>query len=200
MKDMPVTVRRSLELLGLLAAGALFIIGKTIIMPLLMAFFISLMLLPVFRFFRKYRVPEVLAIFLPILLLVIILGLIIWLFSAQIGSLLADFPQIKQNVARHLAALSHWIDQTFKFSANEQLKFIDEQTDSLLNSAGSVLGGAAGSVTGILLFFGLIPIYIYLILLYKNLLLRFVFMWFEQPQHKVLKRPCARPKELSKVT
>ncbi|RYY31785.1 MAG: AI-2E family transporter, partial [Sphingobacteriaceae bacterium] len=115
---------------------------------------------------------------------VVVLGLIVWLFSAQIGSLINDFPQIKENVAKHLAALSKWIDETFKFSANEQLKFIDEQTNSLLSSAGTVLSGAAGSVTGILLFFGLIPIYIYLILLYKNLLLRFIFMWFEPKQHK----------------
>ncbi|RYY31831.1 MAG: AI-2E family transporter, partial [Sphingobacteriaceae bacterium] len=64
------------------------------------------------------------------------------------------------------------------------LKFIDEQSNSLLNSTSAILGGAANSITGILLFFGLIPIYIYLILLYKNLLLRFVFMWFEPTEHK----------------
>ncbi|RYZ95139.1 MAG: AI-2E family transporter [Sphingobacteriaceae bacterium] len=131
MKDMPVTVKRSLEILGLLAAGTLFIIGKTIIMPLLMAFFLSLMLLPVLRFFRRIRVPEVLAIFLPILLLFVLLGLVVWFFSAQVASLVADFPQIEKNVARHLGALSQWISETFNYSAAEQLKFIDEQLTSM---------------------------------------------------------------------
>lgn len=184
MKDMPITVKRSLELLGLIAAGTLFIIGQNIIMPLLMAFFISLMLLPALRFFRRLRVPEVLAILLPILLLFGAIGLIVWLFSSQVGSLIADFPQIERNMGRHLTALSTWISQSFNFSAKEQLKFIDEQGDKLINSAGNILSGAAGSLSGVLLFFGLIPIYIYLIMLYKDLLLRFVFMWFEPTQHK----------------
>jgi predicted PurR-regulated permease PerM len=122
MKDMPVTVKRSLELLGLIAAGTLFIIGQNIIMPLLMAFFISLMLLPALRFFRKLRVPEVLAIFLPILLLFAAIGLIVWLFSAQIGSLIADFPQIEKNMGRHLNALSEWISQKFDVSAQRATK------------------------------------------------------------------------------
>lgn len=183
MKEIPITVKRSIELLGLALAGAIFIIGQNIIMPLLMAFFISLMLLPVLRFFRKLKVPEVLAIFLPILLLFIFLGLIVWFFSAQIGSLVADFPQIEKNVGKHLNSLSQWIAQEFNYSAKEQLKFIDEQSNKLLGSVGNILGGAAGSVGNILLFFGLLPIYIYLILLYKNLLVRFVFMWFEPEQH-----------------
>ncbi|MCD8740082.1 AI-2E family transporter [Mucilaginibacter roseus] len=184
MKELPITVKRSIELLGLALLGALFIIGQNLIMPLLMAFFISLMLLPVLRFFRRLKVPEVVAIFLPILLLFIFLGLIVWFFSAQIGSLVADFPQIEKNVGNHLNELSKWIADKFNYSADEQLKFVDQQSNKLLGSLGNILGGAAGSVGNILLFFGLLPIYIYLILLYKNLLVRFVFMWFDQDQHK----------------
>ncbi|RVU02596.1 AI-2E family transporter [Mucilaginibacter limnophilus] len=184
MIELPVTVKRSLELLGLILAGALFVWGQTIIMPLLMAFFISLMLLPALRFFRKHKVPEAIAIFLPILLLFIAIGLIVWFFSSQIASLVADFPQIEKNVGKHLNELSGWIAKKFNYSVSEQLKFVDEQSNKLLSSTGAILGGAAGSVGDVLLFFGLIPIYIYLILLYKDLLLRFVFMWFDPPQHK----------------
>ncbi|WP_295768999.1 AI-2E family transporter [uncultured Mucilaginibacter sp.] len=184
MRELPVTVRRAIELLGLVLIGALFVIGQNLIMPLLMAFFISLMLLPVLRFFVRLKLPEVVAIFIPILLLFMFLGLIVWFFSAQIGSLIADFPQIKNNVSHHLAALSSWIASTFKYSADAQLKLVDEQSSKLLNSAGGILSSMVGSVGNILLFFGLLPIYIYLILLYKNLLLRFIFMWFDQAHHE----------------
>ncbi|WDF53941.1 AI-2E family transporter [Mucilaginibacter sp. KACC 22063] len=183
MKELPVTVKRSIELMGLALIGFIFIVGQGIIMPLLMAFFISLMLLPVMRFFRKFKTPEILAIFLPILALFIFLGLIIWFFSSQIGALIADLPQIKKNVSQHLGALSTWIAEKFKYSANEQLKFIDEQSNKMLNSAGSILSSMVGSIGNVLLFFGLIPIYIYLILLYKNLLMRFIFMWFDEKDH-----------------
>jgi predicted PurR-regulated permease PerM len=111
--------------------------------------------------------------------LAVFAAMIIWLFSNQIGSLIKDFPQIQRNVTKHLDALSKWINEVSGFSAVEQLKFINQQGNKLLSSVGGILGGAAGSVSGILLFFGLLPIYIYLILLYKNLLLKFVCMWFK---------------------
>jgi predicted PurR-regulated permease PerM len=76
MYPLPLTVRRSIELLGLFILGAIIVAGNIVIMPLLMAFFFSIMLLPVFRFFRKLEVPEVIAIFLPILLFIIFAALI----------------------------------------------------------------------------------------------------------------------------
>jgi predicted PurR-regulated permease PerM len=47
-----------------------------------------------------------------------------------------------------------------------------------------MLSGAAASLTSIFVFVGLLPLYIFLMLYYKNLLLRFVFLWFPQDNHK----------------
>lgn len=184
MGEMPLTVKRSLELLGLFLLGALIILGHDIIMPVLLAFFVSIMLLPVYRFFRRKRFPETLAILLPILFLAIVVAGIIWFFSSQISELIEDFPQIKSNVSKHLTSLSAWVNDVFDYSTSEQIKLINDQSNQMLSSAGNLLQGAAGSVTGLFLFFGLLPIYIYLILYYKNLLLRFVFMWFDTSDHK----------------
>ena len=186
MNEMPITVKRSLELLGLFLVGALIVLGKDIIMPVLLAFFVSILLLPVYRFFRKKRFPEILAILIPILLLAFFISGIIWFFSSQISSLIADFPSIKSNVNKHLVSLSAWVNDVFNYSTTEQLKLINEQSEKMLSSAGNILSGAAGSVTNLFLFFGLLPIYIYLMLFYKNLLLRFIFMWFEPTDHKMV--------------
>jgi predicted PurR-regulated permease PerM len=187
MEPLPLTVRRALELMGIYFLGMIILTGREVITPLVMAFFLALMLLPVLRFLRRRKVPEGLAIFLSIIFLVIILGLIIWFFSSQISRLIADFPQIKQNVKLHLNSLSHWIDTKWGVSTDRQVELINEQNDKLFNFAGGMLGGAASSVTGTLIFFGLLPIYIYLLLFYKNLLIRFVFIWFphkSQPKVK----------------
>lgn len=184
MKDLPITVKRSIELLGLLLLGALIVIGADIIMPLLMAFFISIMLLPVYRFLKRCRFPDALAIILPIVLLLVFFGLLVWFFSAQVGALISDFPEIKSNVNKHLTDLSSWIDDKAHYSTRQQLKFVSQQSDKLIGSAGNLLTGALGSISGMFLFFGLIPIYIYLMLYYKNLFLRFIFMWFNNESHK----------------
>jgi predicted PurR-regulated permease PerM len=187
MKEMPITVRRSIELIGLFVLGYLIIVGKDVIAPILMAFFISIVLLPVYRFFRKKRFPEALSISLSVLLLVIFVGLLIWFFSSQISRLVADFPQIKKNVQIHLNSISAWISDKANFSTKKQVDLINDQSDKLLTYAGNIMSGAAASLTGIFIFVGLLPIYIFLMLFYKNLLLRFVFMWFPQQSHEKLK-------------
>lgn len=181
---MPITVKRSIELLGIFLLGALIVLGHDILMPVLLAFFVSIMLLPIYRFFKKRRFPETLAILFPILFLGIIMGGIIWFFSSQISELIMDFPQIKINVSKHLTSLSSWINKVFDYTTTEQLKLINEQSNKMFSSAGNLLTGAAGSLSNLFLFFGLLPIYIYLFLFYKNLLLRFIFMWFDVSDHK----------------
>jgi predicted PurR-regulated permease PerM len=185
--DMPLTVRRSLELLGLVLLTSILVIGSGIIMPIIMAFFISLVLLPVFRFLRRHKVPEVIAIVVPILLVFILLGGIIWFFSAQVSSLVADFPKIKSNVSIHLNSLSNWISGITHYSTKEQLDFINKNTNELLSFAGKRASTAALTLSSVFVFVGLLPIYIYLILFYKNLLLRFIFIWFKEDHHPKVK-------------
>jgi len=180
MPPLSLTVRRSIELMGLYFLGMIIVAGKDIITPLVMAFFLAIMLLPVNRFLRRKKVPEGLAILLSIILLMVIIGLLVWFFSSQISRLIADFPQIKQNVQMHLSSLSEWINTKFGFSTAKQVELIGKQNEKILTAAGGFLGGAASSVTSVLIFIGLLPIYIFLILFYKNLLVRFVFIWFPQ--------------------
>lgn len=184
MNEMPITVKRSIELLGLVLIGFLIVIGSSIIMPILMAFFISIVLLPVYRFFKRKKLPEVLSITLSILLVAALVAVIVWFFSSQVGRLVKDFPQIQKNVTLHLNSLSNWVNSISDFSTQEQLKFINAQSAKLLNYAGGLLTGAAVSLTSAFVFLGLLPIYIYLMLFYKNLLLRFVFLWFPPQNHK----------------
>lgn len=183
-KDMPVTVKRALELTGLYFLGVIIVAGRGIITPLLMAFFMSILLLPVYRFFQRKKFPEVLSIALAILLLVVFAIILVWFFSSQISHLIVDFPQIKNNVGVHLHTLSDWIDRRTNLSTERQVQIINDQSKKLVNYAGSVLSGAASSVTSIFIFVGLLPIYIFLMLFYKNLLLRFVFLWFPQGNQK----------------
>lgn len=158
--------------------------GKGIITPLLMAFFMSILLLPVYRFFQRKKCPEVLSISLAILLLVVFAIILVWFFSSQISNLIVDFPQIKNNVTIHLNTLSEWIDRRTNLSTERQVQIINDQSKKLVNYAGTVASGAAASLSSVFIFVGLLPIYVFLLLFYKNLLLRFVFLWFPQENQK----------------
>jgi predicted PurR-regulated permease PerM len=152
-----------------------------------MAFFISIMLLPIYRFLRKRKVPESICIILPILFVLIFIAGIIWFFSAQISILVEDFPQIKQNVSKHLQSLKEWVSSISGIDTKKQTEFISAKSDDLMSMGGKAASGAAVTLSGVFVFVGLLPIYIYLILFYKDILLRFTFMWFKTDDHPKVK-------------
>lgn len=181
---LPLTVRRSIEFMGVFFLGWAIYIGRGIITPIIMAFFLSIIALPALRWLRGRGLPEGLSISLSLLMLIIVLALLIWFLSSQISTLLADFPQIRANVETHLNTLSEWIGQKFGISAIRQAQMISEYNDRLLAWATGMAGGVAASVSSMVVFIGLLPIYIFLMLYYKNLLLRFVFLWFPKENHE----------------
>lgn len=183
MKELPLTVRRSIELLGLCALGVVIVTGQGVIMPIVMAFFISLLLLPLLRLLQRFKVPEVLAIVICIATLFLIIAGIITFLSFQIGGFLSDFEAIEKNLTLHWNNLSEWISTKTHFTMRQQLAMIRKQGASLGENVSGYFQGALGSISNIFVFLGLLPIYIFLILFYRNLLLRFVYMWFEEAEH-----------------
>ncbi len=184
MKDLPLTVRRSIELLGLLALGYIFTKASEVITPFLMAFFLAIVLLPVYRLLRNLRLPEVLAIGLSLLSAFIILVFIGWFFWMQVARLLADIPAIQENLNGHWRNISAWINEKTNFTTQQQLEWLRAQSNGLVGNASNYLSGAALTITGVFVFIGLVPIYSFLILYYKNLLLKFVFFWFREEDHR----------------
>ena len=183
MRDMPITVKRSIELLGLCAAGAIIILGQDVIMPLLTALFISLLMVPMLRWLKKYRVPEALSIVICIISFTLLVGGIATFLSYQIGSLIKDMDVIKENITIHWKNLSDWITHRLHYSLDQQLVMINKQGTKLGNNITGYLQGALASLSGIFIFIGLLPIYIFLILFYRRTLIKFVYLWFAKEKY-----------------
>jgi predicted PurR-regulated permease PerM len=182
LQTLPLTVRRSIEVIGFLALFTIIYLGSDIIMPLILALLFSVLLLPVYRFFKRRRFPNILATLTSLFTLLAVFALIVWFLSDQLITLFSDFPTIKANILVHLNNLSAWIDRKMHFSGTEQLAFVNAQSEKVLTMAGVAVRNAANSLTGFLLYATLVPLYIFLILQYKNLLLRFLFLWFNSDQ------------------
>jgi predicted PurR-regulated permease PerM len=183
MKEMPLTVRRSIELLGICALGVLLVTGQSVIMPLAMAFFISLLLLPLLRWFMRRRIPEVISIVLCIAALFVVIAGVVAFLSYQIGGFLSDFDAIQTNLTAHWNNISEWISEKTHFTMRQQLAMIKKQGAGLGENVAGYFQTAMGSLSNIFVFLGLLPIYIFLILFYRNLLVRFVYLWFDEPEH-----------------
>ncbi|HWB92837.1 MAG TPA: AI-2E family transporter [Puia sp.] len=176
MNELPVTVRRSIELLGIFAVGFIIAAGRNIIMPLLLAVFLSILVLPVFRLFRRSGAPEVPAIIISMIAMSLVAGGVGWLLYRQASSLLQDMPVISGNVTRLLDRVSIWVSKVFGYSADEQLKIIDQNSSRLLTIAGAAAKQLASSLSSWFVFFGLLPVYIFFVLLYRGIFVKFISM------------------------
>jgi len=181
-QHLPLTVKRSIELLGLVLVALVIIQLQNILTPILMALVASIALLPVFRFLIRKKIPNSISIFLTILLMSIILSLIVFFITLQLKPLINNFEIIKQNISNHINVISNWFSNKTAVSITQQAEIVNQQANKFLDSAGNFLNDAAGSVGNLLIFFALFPIYTFLILYYKNLLRRFLLMWFPQDE------------------
>ena len=179
IQQLPLTVKRSIELLGLVLLGFVIVQFQDVIMPILMALVASIALLPIYRFLIRKKIPNSIAISLTLLLMIVVLVVIVVLISAQLAPLIENFAIIKKNVVNHINVISNWLSNKTGISTVEQTQIIQKQTNSFIDSAGDYLNNAMGSVSSALVFFGLFPIYTFLILYYKNMLRKFLLMWFQ---------------------
>lgn len=183
----PATLQlRVFQLLGLFLIGLLIYIGQDIIVPLGFSFVIAISLLPVYRLFKRLRLPDVVAIILSILCGVIVIGAIIFILSLEFSSMLENKDVLKANVDKHIEEIGLWIQDKTGMNLKAQQAFFKKQMDGAGTNAGGLLASTATTIGGYLVWFGLVPIYVFLILFYKNLLVRFIFLASKTEQHDLV--------------
>ncbi len=181
---LPFYAKLTLILLSLICLSYIFYIGQDILIPILMSFLFAILLRPIALFFKtKLHFPHVLAVMLTVLLFVlIILGLFTFL-SFQISTIIDDFDKIKENISIHFSHIQEFIKENFQISSKEQNKYLDNATKDSMEKGKEIIGTTLLSFTDTLLSLILIPIYTFLILLYRTHFILFLAKLFKAEYH-----------------
>ncbi len=188
IQKLPLTVKRSIELLGLVLLAFVIVQLQDIIMPLLMALVTSIALLPVYRFLVRKKIPNSISIFLTMFLMIVVLALMTFLILSQLRPLIDNFTEIKENIINHINVISVWFSEKTNISSAQQTEIIQQQASNILDSAGEYLSNAMGSISTLLLFLGLFPIYTFLILYNKSTLRKFLLMSFQKGKNSQISK------------
>lgn len=143
-----------------------------ILFPLLLAALFAILLRPVAKFLQlKLRFPFLLSIGVAVLLGVALATGIVVFMSVQLSDFMNDLPTIKKNLLQNVAYVQQWIDHSFGLNEAAQ----NEYLNGAVSSSSSVVSlSSFSSITNSLLYLILIPIYTFLILNYRTLLLGFL--------------------------
>lgn len=140
------------------------ILASDIVVPLAFAAFLSIVMLPVVKKLEKRKLGTAFSITIVLVVTVVILGLLIWLVINQVAGLINDLPNLQTKFELYINQVSSTLRRDFGISTSDQNKFLGES----MRTISAYLGDVLVSTTNTLSVLIQIPIYIFLILIYRD--------------------------------
>ncbi len=193
---LPVYAKLTLIIIGLVALFYILYVGKDIIVPLVLALLLAMLLNPAVNFLANHKINRTLAILLSILAAAILMAGLLFFIGSQLARFSDSLPQFKQKFTELYHDLFQWVAQTFNIPLDKINGWATKTRQELMSQSTSVVGRTLGTLSGMMGMFLLLPVYIFLFLYYKTLLLSFIAQLFHHAPAKMVAEVLAQTKSL----
>jgi predicted PurR-regulated permease PerM len=175
-KTYPFYVKSTIILFGLtLLVYGLFNL-KEILIPLAFALMLAMLLDPFVIRFQKLKMRKIFAIILAMLIAFLVLSVLFYFLSTQILRFADQVPVFKRRFAELLGHVQYWVNKDLGIEMAKQNQWLNQANENLQKVFGRLLGTILGSISVVFL----LPIYTFLFLFYKTLILNFLFELFAE--------------------
>jgi predicted PurR-regulated permease PerM len=176
LKKYPFYLKSTVILFGLvLFVYILFNLGE-ILVPLAFALMLAILLNPLTILLEKWRLPHALAITVAILVAVLFIAGVAYLLYMEIGSFSDQLPLFKKKLTEMAANVQRYASQHLGITYKKQNQYIDQAETGLK----PILASTVGTVMGTLSMVILLPVYTFLFLFYKRLIINFLYKLFAE--------------------
>jgi len=153
-----------------------------ILVPLAFAAFLAILLNPLCNWLQAHKVNRPLSIILTMLLAIGVVTGIFYFLSTQIMQFGDALPMLEKKFSSITIHLKEWISANFNVAVDKQEQMVNDALHNSQAMVGKTLNGLLGTL-GIIF---LLPVYIFFMLLYKTLILNFLYEVFaEENSRKV---------------
>jgi predicted PurR-regulated permease PerM len=183
MSQYPPLVRYLIGLLFAFAVIAALIIVKTLLVPLFWAILLAYLLYPLASRLEKSHVPRILTNFMVIIGAIVVIAAFGYVISLLIGHFTNSLPNLKENFVQNISQLRGAIKNLFGISS--------KQLEQIINNAFSTvefMGAFFTTTKNTLLAIGLIPVYTFLLLFYRNKFRNFISMLVQPEQEETVEK------------
>jgi len=142
--------------------------GQGIILPILFAILLAMLLLPATNFLSRKKFPKPLSIIIPLFLSIVTLGALIYFLSSQVVNFLDDAPALRERIGEVSASFQKWLNSALKISVPKQNQYLKDTVEGIKGNAPKMLGATFLSITEVISYLVLLPIYTFLILYYRS--------------------------------
>lgn len=193
---LPFYLKVSQIILGLIAFVYVLYIGQDIILPLLYATLLAILLNPFVNYLCRKKFNRVIAIITAILLAMILVIALIVFISSQATMFTDTFPEVKAKMLTLFNQFVDWVSATFNVTTAKIKSWLNDTKGEGMKSSSFVIGQTISTIGTILVMCFLLPVYIFMILFYKPLLLSFISMLFSKEDHSTVVEVLTETKSL----
>lgn len=176
IKQYPFYFKATIILFGLVLFVYSLAMLRGILVPFAFALIIAILLNPLVNQFQKKGVGKIFAIIFSMLIALLVLGGIMYFISSQVIGFSENLPILKERFYELLKQLQDWVHTKFGISIARQVELINEA----LNSSKGLVGQTVGTALTTLMLVFILPVYIFLLLFYKTLILNFLYETFAE--------------------
>lgn len=185
-EHIPTYLKLSVIMLGLVALFYTIFKAQNILIPLVFSILVAILLNPVVNLLINRKVNRILAIALTLLVALMLMAGLILFFGSQFEKFGEALPQLKEKAGKLYQDITEWTSRTFNLSGERLKSLVNKGKSEGMSSGKEVIGSTVNTLGHFVVLLLLIPVYIFLILLYKPLILKFISMLFLVEQHSTV--------------
>lgn len=175
-KQYPFYLKSTTVLFGISIFIMMLYMLADLLVPMGFAVLLAILLNPFYNRLKRWKIPKILAITITLLTLIGFIIAVFYFLSSQMIQFGDTLPALKAKGAQIVVEIEGWVQQTFGYTIAKQKQMISE----MANNSKGLVGQTIGSLFGLFSVLFLIPVYIFLLLLYKELILNFLYEVFSE--------------------
>ena len=169
--------------MGLFVFVTILYLTQSIIVPIIYSTIIAIVLSPMVSFLTKRKVNQVVAISITLVLSIAITVAIITLLSVQMMQFSESFPKLIEKANQFADSIELWASDRFSMSKLKIHSLVIKKRTEFIGESSSLIGQTIISTGSKLIVIFLIPVYVFMILLYQTHLIRFIHKLFSKKEY-----------------
>jgi predicted PurR-regulated permease PerM len=191
---MPFYAKIALVAISVFAVLFMAHIGEHIIIPLVYATIVAILLNPLVNYLMSKRISKAISISLVVVLALVVVTGIFYVVSSQISMFTETYPQLKEKFRVNSAELGNWFSDKFNVRHSRINTWTKETREAAISGFG--LGQTLAEGVRLMVIGLLLPVYLFMILYYKTLLLEFIRRLFKTEYHQTVAEVLGKTKNI----
>jgi predicted PurR-regulated permease PerM len=175
-KKYPFYFKTTVILLGIIGFCFVLFSLREIMVPLAFSLLLAVLLNPMVNRLERWKLPKVLAISIALVLAVIVIVGLGYFLVSQITNFTDEMPALKTKSTELFNMFQKWLSHELGVNLKKQQQLLTEVESDMKPWIGTALGSMAETLGMIFL----MPVYTFLFIYYKKLLLNFMYELFSE--------------------